>query len=88
MPVFYLPEQVDSRLLRAVAIEHPKDADMAAEVVLTEIMPSLAKKLLPVTPTQEMSPRVIVNLEGVSTYYIHAFHTTLFLACIKLVYLY
>ncbi|WJX12207.1 hypothetical protein P8452_02729 [Trifolium repens] len=57
---------VDSRLLRAVAIEHPKDADMAAEVVLTEIMPSLAKKLLPVTPTQEMSPRVIVNLEDES----------------------
>ncbi|GAU51123.1 hypothetical protein TSUD_28740 [Trifolium subterraneum] len=58
--------QVDSRLLRAVAIEHPKDADMAAEVVLTEIIPSIAKKLLPVTPPQEMSPKFIVNLEDES----------------------
>ncbi|PNY14121.1 calponin homology domain-containing protein [Trifolium pratense] len=58
--------QVDSRLLRAVAIEHPKDADLAAEVVLTEIIPSIAKKLLPVTPPHETSPRVLVNLEDES----------------------
>ncbi|KAI9180514.1 hypothetical protein LWI28_005557 [Acer negundo] len=31
--------QVDSRLLKAVAIEHSKDADAAANVVLTEILP-------------------------------------------------
>ncbi|KAL5068237.1 hypothetical protein RYX36_019124 [Vicia faba] len=55
--------QVDSRLLRAVAIEHPKDADIAAEIVLTEIIPSITKKLLPVTPPEDVSPRVIVNLE-------------------------
>ncbi|KAK3193861.1 hypothetical protein Dsin_025171 [Dipteronia sinensis] len=31
--------QIDSRLLKAVAIEHSKDADAAANVVLTEILP-------------------------------------------------
>ncbi|CAK8571957.1 unnamed protein product [Lathyrus sativus] len=55
--------QVDSRLLRAVAIEHPKDADIAAEIVLTEIIPSISKKLL---PAEDMSPRVVVNLEDES----------------------
>ncbi|CAL5207035.1 unnamed protein product [Lathyrus oleraceus] len=58
--------QVDSRLLRAVAIEHPKDADIAAEIVLTEIIPSISKKLLPVTPPEDTSPRVVVNLEDES----------------------
>ncbi|KAG2267558.1 hypothetical protein Bca52824_062113 [Brassica carinata] len=33
--------QVDARMLRAVAIEHPKDPDEAASVVLSEILPSL-----------------------------------------------
>ncbi|VVA89815.1 unnamed protein product [Arabis nemorensis] len=33
--------QIDSRLLRAVAIEHPLDADEAAAVVLSDIVPSL-----------------------------------------------
>ncbi|KAL0724117.1 hypothetical protein Bca4012_038716 [Brassica carinata] len=32
--------QVDARMLRAVAIEHPKDADEAAAVVLSDILPS------------------------------------------------
>ncbi|XP_076882647.1 uncharacterized protein LOC143531185 [Bidens hawaiensis] len=36
--------QVDSRVLKAVAIEHSKDADMAVEVVLVEIIPNLPKK--------------------------------------------
>lgn len=35
------PLQIDARMLRAVAIEHPKDADEAAAVVLSEILPSL-----------------------------------------------
>lgn len=35
--------QVDTRLLRAVAIENSKDADAAVEVVLTEIIPYLSK---------------------------------------------
>lgn len=58
--------QVDSRLLRAVAIEHSKDADMAAEVVLTEIIPAISKKLLPASPSRDTNPRVIVNLEDES----------------------
>ncbi|CAH1417640.1 unnamed protein product [Lactuca virosa] len=36
--------QVDSRLLRAVAIEHPKDADLAVEVVLVDIIPHLSEQ--------------------------------------------
>ncbi|CAH2039041.1 unnamed protein product [Thlaspi arvense] len=37
--------QIDARILRAVAIEHPKDADEAAAVVLSEIVPSLPSNL-------------------------------------------
>ncbi|WZZ19917.1 uncharacterized protein LOC106423059 isoform X1 [Brassica napus] len=42
--------QVDARMLRAVAIEHPKDPDEAASVVLSEILPSL-----PTDSTQSLS---------------------------------
>ncbi|KAJ1405117.1 hypothetical protein SESBI_26059 [Sesbania bispinosa] len=55
--------QVDSRLLRAVAIEHPKDADTAAGIILTEIIPSMSKNLPPVTVPQERSPGVPINVE-------------------------
>ncbi|XP_052211275.1 uncharacterized protein LOC127814078 [Diospyros lotus] len=34
--------QVDTRMLRAVAIENPKDADAAVEVVLVEVIPYLS----------------------------------------------
>ncbi|XP_020870314.1 uncharacterized protein LOC9325515 isoform X2 [Arabidopsis lyrata subsp. lyrata] len=37
--------QIDARILRAVAIEHPKDADEAAAVVLSEIIPSFSSNL-------------------------------------------
>ncbi|XP_020269288.1 uncharacterized protein LOC109844595 [Asparagus officinalis] len=33
--------QVDLRILKAVAIEHPKDVDAAVEFVLSEVLPSL-----------------------------------------------
>ncbi|XP_060181444.1 uncharacterized protein LOC132611048 [Lycium barbarum] len=36
--------EVDSRILRAVAIEHCKDADTAVEVVLSEVIPCLTKR--------------------------------------------
>ncbi|KAD3338223.1 hypothetical protein E3N88_33744 [Mikania micrantha] len=36
--------QVDARALKAVAIEHSKDADVAVEVVLVEIIPHLPEK--------------------------------------------
>ncbi|XP_019452666.1 PREDICTED: uncharacterized protein LOC109354533 isoform X2 [Lupinus angustifolius] len=42
--------QVDHRLLRAVAIENPKDADIAAGIVLTEIIPAMSQSLSPATP--------------------------------------
>ncbi|RIA04111.1 hypothetical protein BRARA_K01691 [Brassica rapa] len=42
--------QVDARMLRAVAIEHPKDPDESASVVLSEILPSL-----PTDSTQSLS---------------------------------
>uniref|UniRef100_A0A2P2LLJ0 CUE domain-containing protein n=1 Tax=Rhizophora mucronata TaxID=61149 RepID=A0A2P2LLJ0_RHIMU len=35
--------QVDSRLLRAFAIEHSKDPDVAVEIVLSEVLPYLSK---------------------------------------------
>ncbi|TYG39309.1 hypothetical protein ES288_D12G006100v1 [Gossypium darwinii] len=36
--------QVDSRILKAVAIENSKDVDAAAEIVLCEILPYLSKR--------------------------------------------
>ncbi|KAA3471833.1 golgin candidate 5-like isoform X1 [Gossypium australe] len=36
--------QVDSRILKAVAIENSKDVDAAAEIVLSEIIPYLCKR--------------------------------------------
>ncbi|KAJ8547504.1 hypothetical protein K7X08_011090 [Anisodus acutangulus] len=42
--------EVDSRILRAVAIEHSKDADTAVEVVLSEVIPCLTK--LPSTSSE------------------------------------
>ncbi|XVE73176.1 hypothetical protein DITRI_Ditri11bG0096300 [Diplodiscus trichospermus] len=36
--------QVDSRILKAVAIENSKDVDAAAEIVLSEILPFLSKR--------------------------------------------
>lgn len=42
--------EVDSRILRAVAIEHCKDADTAVEVVLNEVIPCLTK--LPSTSSE------------------------------------
>ncbi|KAJ6806393.1 uncharacterized protein M6B38_174280 [Iris pallida] len=37
--------QLDPRILKAVAIEHPKDADAAAEIILSEILPSSSAAL-------------------------------------------
>ncbi|CAL0320580.1 unnamed protein product [Lupinus luteus] len=58
--------QVDHRLLRAVAIEHPKDADIAAGIVLTEIIPAMSKTLSPATPShgEEKSMSMDCDLLG------------------------
>lgn len=48
---------VDSRILRAVAIEHSKDADVAVEVVLVEVIPRLS----------EQSPTVSSSNKGKSS---------------------
>nr|KJB73121.1 hypothetical protein B456_011G216100 [Gossypium raimondii] len=37
---------VDSRILKAVAIENAKDVDAAAEIVLSEILPYLSKRIV------------------------------------------
>lgn len=42
--------QIDSRVLRAVAIEHSKDADAAVEAVLVEIIPFFSERSRPGTP--------------------------------------
>lgn len=38
---FLLSLQVDHRILKAFAIEHPKDIDAAAESILVDVLPSL-----------------------------------------------
>ncbi|PIN03066.1 hypothetical protein CDL12_24422 [Handroanthus impetiginosus] len=43
--------QIDARVLRAVAIEHSKDADAAVEAVLVEIIPFFTERSRPSTPT-------------------------------------
>ncbi|GER39235.1 hypothetical protein STAS_15832 [Striga asiatica] len=42
--------QIDARVLRAVAIEHSKDVDAAAEAVLMEIIPFLTERSRSTTP--------------------------------------
>ncbi|XVF32619.1 hypothetical protein REPUB_Repub17cG0098000 [Reevesia pubescens] len=54
--------QVDSRILKAVAIENSKDVDAAAEIVLSEIMPYLSTRtVVASSSTQNQSPRVQTN---------------------------
>ncbi|KAF9669413.1 hypothetical protein SADUNF_Sadunf14G0105100 [Salix dunnii] len=49
--------QVDVRILKAVAIEHSKDADVAVEVVLSEIIPSLSRQsAVPSHPSEDTTP--------------------------------
>jgi hypothetical protein len=50
--------QVDPRALRAVAIEHYKDADAAVEVVLVEVIPFLPQKPKPIVISDESESSV------------------------------
>ncbi|XP_022771078.1 uncharacterized protein LOC111314213 [Durio zibethinus] len=53
---------VDSRVLKAVAIENSKDVDAAAEIVLSEIMPYLSKLTVAASSSsQNQSPRLQPN---------------------------
>ncbi|KAK8541486.1 hypothetical protein V6N13_137905 [Hibiscus sabdariffa] len=54
--------QVDSRILKAVAMEKSKDADAAAEIVLSEIIPYFSKKTaVASSSSQNQSPPVQTN---------------------------
>ncbi|XP_010422523.1 PREDICTED: uncharacterized protein LOC104707794 isoform X2 [Camelina sativa] len=57
--------QIDARLLKAVAIEHPKDADEAAAVVVSEIVPLFYPNLADDTsaPPDNNSPAHVPNKE-------------------------
>ncbi|KAK8718042.1 hypothetical protein V6N13_045291 [Hibiscus sabdariffa] len=55
----HLFPQVDSRILKAVAIENSKDVDAAAEIVLSEILPYMPNKTVAASSTsQKRSPRL------------------------------
>ncbi|KAG5051839.1 hypothetical protein JHK87_004037 [Glycine soja] len=54
---------VDPRLLRAVAIEHPKDADLAAGIVIAEVIPFMSKKLPAAIPPQHNNYGASLNVE-------------------------
>ncbi|GMI69373.1 hypothetical protein HRI_000606600 [Hibiscus trionum] len=57
--LMHLFPQVDSRILKAVAIENSKDVDAAAEIVLSEILPYMSKKPVAARSSlQEWSPGV------------------------------
>ncbi|XP_039043721.1 uncharacterized protein LOC120182980 isoform X1 [Hibiscus syriacus] len=54
--------QVDSRILKAVAIENSKDVDAAAEIVLAEIIPYFSKRtVVASSSSQNQSPPVQPN---------------------------
>ncbi|KAG8473930.1 hypothetical protein CXB51_033662 [Gossypium anomalum] len=54
--------QVDSRILKAVAIENSKDVDAAAEIVLSEILPYLSKQTVAgSSSSRNWSPPVQAN---------------------------
>ncbi|OMP05015.1 hypothetical protein COLO4_09133 [Corchorus olitorius] len=54
--------QVDTRLLKAVAIENSKDVDAAAEIVLSEILPFMSKRsMAAASSSQNQSPLVQLN---------------------------
>ncbi|TYH59587.1 hypothetical protein ES332_D08G232400v1 [Gossypium tomentosum] len=54
--------QVDSRILKAVAIENSKDVDAAAEIVLSEIIPYLSKRTVVASSSlQNQSHRIESN---------------------------
>ncbi|KAI9106823.1 hypothetical protein K1719_022351 [Acacia pycnantha] len=56
--------QVDARILRAVAIEHAKDVDLAAGIVLNEVIPLMSKRSTPlVTPPHDKGPETVANVE-------------------------
>lgn len=61
--IFLSPSaQVDSRILKAVAIENSKDVDAAAEIVLSEILPYLSKQIMAASSSsQTQSPQVQPN---------------------------
>lgn len=67
--------QVDSRILRAVAIENSKDADVAVGVVLSEIMPSLSVKSGKVATSPDQGPS-LPNPYGGNVYTVVSFYNS------------
>ena len=47
-----------------MAIEHPKDADLAAGIVLAEVIPFVSKKLPLATPPSDNAHGAPLNVEG------------------------
>ncbi|CAK9175838.1 unnamed protein product [Ilex paraguariensis] len=45
--------EIDARLLRAVAVEHRKDANVAVEAVLTEVIPFLSERTMATNSSNE-----------------------------------
>ncbi|XP_028762220.1 uncharacterized protein LOC114745031 [Neltuma alba] len=57
--------QVDARILRAVAIEHSKDVDLAAGIVLNEVIPLMSKRFIPLaTPPRDKGYETVANVEA------------------------
>lgn len=56
-----------------MAIEHPKDADLAAGIVLAEVIPFMSKKLPAAIPPQHNDHGAPLDVEGADAYYVHSF---------------
>lgn len=64
--------QIDARILKAVAIEHPKDADLAAAVVISEIVPKFFPDDSSTLPENNKTPVVKVpDNKGTKTLLVH-----------------
>lgn len=63
--------QIDARILKAVAIEHPKDADVAAAIVISEIVPKFYPDLAddPSSQPDNKTPVKVPDNKGTCTFF-------------------
>lgn len=59
----YVNSQVDYRILRAVALENPKDVHLAVNDVLTEVIPHFRGEFK--LPSQDPRVEIASKIEGI-----------------------
>lgn len=55
-----------------MAIEHPKDVDLAAGIVLAEVIPFMSKRPTPPSiPPYDKGHGAVINIDGTFTYLLY-----------------